>query len=153
MPKDGYGYLLHECVRPGCTNRKADGRLVCKECRRADSASASELPPVEPEPAEPGGCFQCGGEARSHLIPRGGGSPVPVCEDHAHEMRRNYGSLIRPGPVPAVVGVSPEDYTWTPRWTPSGVHPTPEQCADAKERIRLWQEHGVKWRKRWEGES
>ena len=27
----------------------------------------------------------------------------------------------------------------------SGVEPTPEQCADAGERVRLWREHGVKW--------
>jgi hypothetical protein len=34
--------------------------------------------------------------------------------------------------------------TWTAR-SGSGIEPTAEQCADGRERVRLWQKHGVRW--------
>jgi len=70
---------------------------------------------------------------------------------------------------PSVPGCSPDVGLWTPEagdtfvararelfpgstevssWVPrpgSGIEPTPAQCADPAERVRLWWEHGVKW--------
>jgi hypothetical protein len=46
--------------------------------------------------------------------------------------------------IPGSVELSATGSTWVARPGPYPV-PTPEQCADPAERIRLWQEHGVHW--------
>lgn len=45
--------------------------------------------------------------------------------------------------VPGVSEVDPAGSSWAVAG--SDIEPTPAQCADPAERVRLWREHGVRW--------